>query len=144
MSESHVEDNAVERRRLVQLTEGWTDAELARELGKGWSVATKLLHLAFWDQYAAALIRKWKRDGLTESPFDTDALNEAIRVLSRAVAPQAVVALARSAADEVDREVEEVAPELRAAIEKKGRSRALCRSVHRRAHLDQIESALRE
>jgi hypothetical protein len=144
MSESCVEDNAAERRRLAQLTESWSNADLTRDVGNGWSVATKLLHLAFWDQYAAALIRKWKRDGLTESPFDVDSLNEAVRVLSRAIPPQAAVALARSAAEDVDREVKNAALELRAAIEKSGRARALRRSLHRRGHLDQIESALRQ
>jgi hypothetical protein len=144
MDERYIEENAAERRRLVQLTEGRTESELARECGKGWSVATRLLHLAFWDQYAAALIRKWAREGVGESPFDTDALNEAVRVLSAAVAPRAAVALAARAAEEADRQAADAEPKLRTAIEAAGRSRALCRSLHRRAHLAQIASALGE
>jgi hypothetical protein len=143
MSEDYVADNAAERQRLVTLTEDRTEAELSLDLGKGWTVATKLLHLAFWDQYAASLLRKWKRAGLTESAFDVDSLNEAVRALSSSISPQAAVALARAAAAEVDNEAEDVTPELKAAIEKAGRIRAMCRSLHRRAHLDQIQNALR-
>jgi hypothetical protein len=144
MSEEYVEKNRTERERLEGLTANRAATEFARDMDHEWTVATKLLHLAFWDLYAAGLLRKWKRSGLTDSAYDTDALNEAVRVLSRAIRPEAAVALARAAAVEVDGEAADVAPELREAIERAGRSRSLERSLHRRAHLDQIEVALRK
>ncbi len=144
MEDTYVENNAAERRRLVQLTGNRSEADLARRLGEGWTVATKLLHLAFWDLYAAALLRRWKRTGLAETAFDTDALNEAIRALSEEIPPRAAVRLAQTAAAEVDGEAEGLTPELKAAIEKAGRTRAVCRSLHRRAHLDQIAKVLGE
>ena len=141
-TDSYVKDIADERQRLERLTQGRSEAELSRDLGRDWTVATKLLHLAFWDHYTAALLRKWKSSGLAESAFDTDALNEAVRVLSRSIAPQEAVELARAAAAVVDREAAGVTPALKEAIEKAGRSRSLQRSLHRRAHLDQIDGVL--
>ena len=75
-------------------------------------------------------------------PIEVDAVNEAVRVLSAAIPPDAAVELARIAAEAVDRELEGLSPELEKAIEAANRPRVLRRSEHRREHLDQIERAL--
>ncbi len=142
MNASYVEGNAVQRRRLVALTSGRTEAELRRDVGHGWTVAAKLVHLAFWDQYSLALIQRWERTGVTSLPNEVDALNEAVRVLSAALPPAAAIELAEAAAEAVDRKLEGISAELEAAVEAAGRPRVLRRSEHRREHLDQIEKAL--
>jgi DinB superfamily len=143
MSDDYIHENAMERARLFSLTARLTESELTQPLPNGWSVATKLLHLAFWDRYCAALLKRWRNDIPSISSLDVDAVNEAVRVLSVAVPATDVVPLVRAAAEEADREAEQIAPELRAAIEGAGRERVLRRSLHRRAHLDQIEEALK-
>ena len=55
MNETYVIENTVERDRLMALTARLTEEELRRQLPNGWSVATKLAHLAFWDLYWLAL-----------------------------------------------------------------------------------------
>jgi hypothetical protein len=144
MSDDYTHENAAERERLFRLTAGLSEADLAQPLPKGWSVATKLLHLAFWDQYCLALLARWKSTVPSTSSMDVDAVNEAVRVLSTAVPASAVIPLVRTAAEAVDREVEGITPGLREAIEKAGRERVIRRFLHRRAHLDQIEMVLRE
>lgn len=142
MNERYTQENAAERQRLVTLTDRLTDAELDLELANGWTVATKLAHLAFWDHYYLALIHEWERTGFTTSSTSVEAVNEAARALSRVIPPAAVVQLVQTAADAIDRKLEGLSPELEAAIETSGRVRILRRALHRREHLDQIEKAL--
>ncbi len=143
MSDNYIQENASERARLFRLTNGLTEDDLARPLPNGWSVATKLLHLAFWDHYCAALLKRWRNEIPSASTLDVDAINEAVRLLSLAVPRSAVVALVCAAAEAADHEAETLPPQLRAAIEAAGRGRVLRRSLHRRAHLDQIEAVLK-
>lgn len=143
MSDDYIQENASERARLFRLTEALSENDLARPLPNGWSVSTKLLHLAFWDRYCAVLLRRWRNDMPSASTLDIDSVNDAVRTLSLAVPAVAVVPLARAAAEAADREAEQIPPELRAAIERAGRGRVLRRSIHRRTHLDQIEAGLK-
>ncbi len=143
MNSEYVEENAAQRQRLARLTAKLTDAELVREVGRGWSVAAKLAHLAYWDQFALALVRQWERAGVKSLSSDVDAINEAVRTLTGAIPPRACVALAQAAAEAIDHALEGISPELEAAIEAAGRVRILRRSEHRREHLDQIERALK-
>jgi len=143
MNAKTVEENAAQRRRLSALTAGCTEDDLRRDAGNGWSVATKLAHLAFWDQYSLALVRRWEREGVQSLPSEVDAVNEAVRVLSAAIPLGATVELARAAAQAIDETLEGITAGLEAAIEAAGRARILRRSEHRREHLDQIEKALR-
>lgn len=143
MNATYATENATERQRLFELTARWTDTDLTCRLANDWSVASKLAHLAFWDQYYLALIERWERDGFSPSAADVDAINAAVRVLSREIAPQAVVTLVRASADAIDRKLETISPDLEAAIEATGQVRLLRRAMHRREHLDQIETALR-
>jgi DinB superfamily len=143
MADKYSAENSLERERLVKLVSGLGEAQLMRPMPNGWSVASKLLHLAFWDQYCLALLRAWRRNGVSVSTIDVDAVNAAVRALSEGILPAAVGPLVRAAAETVDREAAAITPELRTAIEAAGRARVLHRAVHRREHLDQIERALR-
>jgi len=143
MSDDYLHENAIERERLFRLTASLNEAQLARPVAAGWSVAAKLLHLAFWDQYCLALLKSWKGATPSVSSLEVDAVNEAARIISNAVPGAAVIRLVRAAAEAVDREVQEMTPALRAAIEKAGRARIFQRFIHRRLHLDQVEQALR-
>ncbi len=142
MKTTYAADNASQRERLFALTAKWTETDLTRPLANGWSVATKLAHLAFWDQYYLPLIEQWERTGFKSSSIDVDAVNEAVRFLSRAIPPTAAVQLVRAAAEAIDRKLESITPDLEVAIEASGRVRLLRRAMHRREHLDQIEEAL--
>ncbi len=142
MNAKYVEENALQRQRLARVTSELTEADLQREVGNGWSVADKLVHLAFWDRYCLALVRRWAREGVKSLPSEVDAVNDAVRTLTAAIPVRLSGDLARDAAQAVDQELEGISAELEAAIEAAGRVRLLRRSEHRRAHLDQIENAL--
>ena len=142
MDSDYIQENAKERHRLLNLIAGLKDPDLQRPVGQDWTVATKLLHLAFWDRYCLELLRHWKTQTPSMSTLDIDAVNESVKALSHAIPYDAVGTVVHDAAEAVDREVECATPELRSAILAAGRERILKRFIHRRSHLDQIETAL--
>ena len=142
MDNDYIQENTRERDRLFKLIAGLKDPDLQRPVGKDWTVATKLLHLAFWDRYCIELLRRWKTQMPSMSTQDVDAVNESVKSLSRAIPYHALATVVRDAAEAVDREVESTTPELRSSILAAGRERLLKRFIHRQSHLDQIESAL--
>ncbi len=144
MEPEFIAANRRERERLHNLVVRLTDEELMRPMGNHWTVAVALAHLAFWDERALFLLRKWQREGaVVPSPIDIDVTNDALLSLWRAIPPRAAANLAIAAAEAVDREVEDLAPELIGAIQKLGEEFRFNRSIHRQHHLDQIETLVR-
>jgi hypothetical protein len=141
-----VEENSASRERLTTLARRLSDQDLGRSNSDGWTVAALLAHLAFMDGRVLTLLRRWKKQGVDESPIDADAVNEAVKPLCLALPPRSAVELALSTAAAVDAEVETVTPGLITQIE--GQIAAtpfhfrLNRSLHRNNHLDDIESVL--
>jgi hypothetical protein len=142
MDRPFVLENARERLRLQTLVERLTEEELNLPLGTDWTIAVALAHLAFWDQRALTLIRKWKTNGVEPAPYDIEVTNDSLLPLWRALPPRAAAQLALASAQAVDQELEEAPPELIAAIDGLGEKYRLYRSEHRKMHLDQIEEFL--
>lgn len=143
MERPFVAENTRERERLISLVARLTDEELSVPLEMGWTVASALAHLAFWDQRAWVLVQRWKQQGVAESPADTDAINDALLPLCLAIPPRVAANLAIAAAKAIDHELEQAPPKLIADITALGDKFRLGRSLHRRTHLDQIEAKLR-
>lgn len=143
MDRPFVAENTRERERLIALAARLTDEELSLPLEKGWTIASALAHLAFWDRRAWVLMRRWKQGGVAESPMDDDAINDALVPLCLAIPPRVAANLAIAAAQAIDRELEQASPEFIADIAALGDKFRLWRSLHRRMHLDQIEARLR-
>ena len=139
---SYTSGNASQRQRLAKLLSKLTDDDLNRPMPGGWTVATKLAHIAFWDQYALARLKKSASSLFQSANVPVDEVNSAARALSEAIPARAAAQLALASAEAVDAYVETIGAELRAAIEGTGNVRLLNRSLHRREHLDQIERAL--
>jgi hypothetical protein len=143
---SHDERNAHERARLAALATR-SDADLSRDLGGGWTIATALAHTAFWDRLALERWRAWQRAGMpaAQLPFDADMLNDALTPTWRALSPRAAVGEAVAAAEAIDEHIRELPDQTieayRAAVGD-GFAILLERSRHRREHADQIEQAL--
>jgi uncharacterized damage-inducible protein DinB len=112
MGVSFVEDNAASRRRLEALVTRLSDDDLSRTTSYGWTVAALLAHLAFWDQRVLVLLRRWKDNGVDESPVDSQALNDALRPLLIAMDPRTSIRLCLTSARDVDAELENISPSL--------------------------------
>lgn len=142
MTSSYNAQNAAERERLRALVTRLSDQDLMRPVGGGWTVATVLVHLAFWDQNRLFTLKQWQRSGEIPDTGAWEVINEAVTVLSRAIPPREAVKLVIGAAEAVDQAVEQLSPEQIAALEAAGKESVFKRSVHRRDHIEQIERAL--
>jgi hypothetical protein len=145
MSRQFEIENAGARDRLRHLADSLTGEELTLIINKeGWTVAAALAHLAFWDQRRLILVRQWKQQGVSPSSLDENTINDALVPFFLEIPPRKAADLAVSIAAELDRELESSSPEFVDKLEKTGDRHALNRAVHRKMHLDEIESLLQE
>jgi hypothetical protein len=148
MTFPYSEQNAESRRRLEELTQKLTDEDLARATDYGWTVAALLAHLAFWDQRMIVILRRWLEEGLDPSPIDSRAVNDALQVICHALHPRTAVELCLSYAQAVDAEFDALTGEQVTQLEEHAAATAtqfrMNRSLHRNAHLNDIEALLRK
>jgi hypothetical protein len=135
-------DNAAQRERLRAVVARLSEADLARMVDAEWTVATVLVHLAFWDRFREAAFVQWESGGDMPTPVEAYALNATVALLSEAILPREAGRLAVEAAEAIDRVLERLPADKVAAAEAAGLTLLLNRSQHRRNHLDQIERAL--
>jgi hypothetical protein len=138
-----LQENTASRRRLETLVRSLSDEDLTRSNPYGWTVAALLAHLAFWDQRALVLLRRWKEQGVDASPIDADAVNDALRPLCLALDPRAAVELCLSSAEAVDAELETITSDLVEQIQSSPTHFRFSRAFHRNDHLNEIELLLR-
>lgn len=143
MERPFILENAAERERLRALVAGMADRELSLTLPNGWTIAAALAHLAFWDQRSLVLLRRWRTRPIAASPVDVHVTNDTLLPFFQALPPRRAAELAVAAAEAIDLELVEVPAETIAAIEALGDKFRLYRSIHRRMHLDTIESLLK-
>ena len=147
MSFPYAQQNADSRRRLESLVSGLSNADLARSTDYGWTVAALLAHLAFWDQRMSVILHRWQEQGFDESPIDSMAVNDALKVICHALEPRTAARLAVSAAQKVDAEFETLSDEFVKQIEQHVEATStqfrMNRSLHRDGHLNDIEEILK-
>jgi len=137
-----LDDNTAQTRRLEALVARLSDADLARDLGEGWTVAVALAHLAFWDGRAVYGLRRWAADGTPVSDADDHILNEALLSQWRALPPRRAAELAVAGAREVTAVVEGLSEQVASDVVARGLDWLLHRARHRRDHIEQIEAAV--
>jgi hypothetical protein len=143
---SHVAENDAERERLRSLVTRLSDQELSRPMPSGWTVAAVLAHIGFWDARAIYFLDRWGPSGepSTYEPEDTDAVNNSAKPLCLALPPRDAARLALRLAEEADGKVQALSDAMLAKIAAKGGPPFnLSRAIHRKEHLDEIDSALR-
>ena len=89
---SHVARNDAERARLTSLVARSTDQQLSHPLSAGWTVASVLGHLAFWDQRVVVVLERWRAAGVAAVPATLDHsavdwINDATKPLLLALPP---------------------------------------------------------
>jgi DinB superfamily len=143
---SHDVETDAERRRLRALIARLSDADLARPMPGGWTVAGLLAHAAYWDARAIYWIDKWGPTGepTTYEPENVEAVNDAAKPLCLALRPRDAAELALRLAEEADGKVKALSDAMLAKIRAKGGPPFnLSRAIHRKEHLDDIERELR-
>jgi hypothetical protein len=144
---SFVAENQAQRVRLRTLVSRLTDAELARPMPAGWTVAAVFGHLAFWDQRLLVLLEQCEaKAAAMPAPVrdtDVDWINDAAKPLLLALPPREAANLAAGIAEALDRKIEGLSDDFVAGNAAAGTPLNLVRADHRREHLDEIERALR-
>ena len=140
---SYVETNRRELERLKALVDRASDEDLARPMDDGWTVASVLAHMAFWDLRVATCLERWGPDGSGPEPTYHDAvdwINDSTKPLISALEPRVAARLAVEAA-EADGGVAEMSDEL---LEWNGSPGRYVNTDHRASdrHLDEIERLL--
>jgi hypothetical protein len=141
---SYIERNVASRDHLSEVLARLSDEDCCRPLGDGWTVTAALAHLAFWDRAMMTLLDKWEQQGLpTDNPqIDINAFNDARLPGWLATPSPKAKQEALAAAEEMDARVAGLPDEMVAALLASGRPWVLERTLHRRAHLAEIEQAL--
>ncbi len=144
MDRAFVQENARERERLKKMVKSLTDDELKLVIYKeGWTFAVVLAHVAFWDNYGLAKLRRWQQSGVATSRSDSDAVNDALQAIALVMPPRTAAELAVSSAEAVDREILALSPDFIKAVEALNEPYRLNRGFHRKMHLDEIEAFLK-
>ena len=142
---SHDAETDIERERLRALSARVSDRDLARPMPAGWTVAGVLAHLGFWDARAIYWLDKWA-GGVAPTPYEpenTEAVNESAKPLCLALPPRAAANLAVKLAEEADGRVRALSDSTLAKIRATGAPPFnLSRAIHRKEHLDEIDSVL--
>jgi DinB family protein len=142
----HLERNAASRERLRTTLERLSADALGRDVDADWTAGALLAHVAFWDRLVAGRWRLAQRRGDAAPPdlHDdvADLVNDAALSAWRSIEPAHLALVVFSAADEVDRLIEDLSETSVDAAIAAGRARLVDRSVHRSEHLDAIDAAL--
>jgi hypothetical protein len=144
---SYIAPNDAERARLKALVARCSDADLARPMPAGWTVAAILAHIAFWDQRIIELLDVWDKNGTiphSGGEEDVDWINDAGKPCQLALPPRKAAELTVATAEAVDRRVAAVSDEFLARNAAAGNPMLMARSVHRKLHLDDIEAVLKK
>ncbi len=147
MDRGYVKENDAARERLKTLVRRASDAGLIEPMPAGWTPASVLGHLAFWDQRIVVVVEQWQRAGAAAAPAAVDRgvvdwINDAAKPMLLALPPRSAAEIAVAAAEAADRAVASLPDAFLAANQAAGGPVILLRALHRRQHLDEIEQVL--
>jgi len=141
-----IEENAASLAELTQLVSGLDDRAYQTPTGPGWTLATSLCHLAFWDQRILYLLREWERNGTIEPATlggqSLQATNHAVNAIAQAVPAAAAGKLVLESAAAVDTYLTQISDEFIVRLAAAGLERYLRRALHRREHLSKFKEVL--
>jgi hypothetical protein len=144
MEKQYIIDNNRERERLIKLVNEITDKELELVIYKeGWTIAVMLGHLAFWDERRRVMLKIWRQKGVANSPYIEDIVNDTLIPLLLAIPLRKAADLCVLTAEALDKELEELSPEMITEIEALKVPFYLDRGFHRKIHLDEIDAFLK-
>jgi uncharacterized damage-inducible protein DinB len=143
---SHQRGNDESRERMARLLATLTPAQMAVDLGEGWTVASAVAHMGFWDRWQAArwqemLAGTWSVDEASVLVAEHLA-NEALHPYWAGIDGPALPALAMEAASDVDALIAQAPDSLVDSLDGGPNALLLHRHRHRGDHLDQIRRGL--
>lgn len=125
--------------RISNLIARLTDDDLRRPVGQHWTVAIALAHLAFWDRRVLAVLDATERESRLSAPPVDFSVNDLLLPFWAAIPPRLAALLAVETAETLDKRLADFPEALLAEMYAAG-PRWVDRSLHRNAHLDEIDA----
>jgi hypothetical protein len=142
MDRSFVQLNRAATERLRRLVNRLTDDQLSQPVGEHWTVGVCLAHLAFWDRRVMYVMEMTRTEGRAFTPNIDIFVNDLSLPLWAAIPPREAARLALETADACDKQLEAF-PEALLELMYNNRQRDVVRALHRNAHLDEVDAALK-
>lgn len=142
LDRSFVQLNRTSAQRIRTLAARLKDAELLKPIGKHWTVAITLAHLAFWDLRVMHVLDVTDRDGKLSAPEIDLSVNDWSLPLWAAIPPREAARIAIETAESLDARLEGFPANLLEAIYSYNK-RWVVRAMHRNEHLDEVDAALK-
>jgi len=136
--------NKASLEKMRALIENMSYEQLALPTVAGWTIASTLAHIAFWDNRILYLLNHWKESEIVPSPYDVDAINEAHKPLCLAMPPRTAAELALQSAEAIDTEIENAPDELVERVLAAKVQFKFERNEHREYHFKEIEQVLKK
>lgn len=145
MTRAYEGPNRASQARMEALADSLPDTTLAQPMGNGWTIAGAFAHLAFWDR---AVIARWdfyrqRGEFPPGGPDWQEIVNAAASAQWQALPPRWSVMDAVSAAGIANDFLASLTEDEVIAAHRAGFDGFLDRSIHRNAHLDDVEKSLR-
>ena len=138
---SFIEHNRASTERIRALAARLTDDDLRRPVGQHWTIAIALAHIAFWDRRVLAVLDATQREGKLCAPPIDISVNDLLLPFWAAMPAGQAVRIAIESAEMLDERLAAFPAALLAEMYTAG-PRWVARSLHRDAHLDDIEAVL--
>ena len=142
LDQAFVERNRASTDRIRTLVERLSDQALQQPVGEHWTVAITLAHLAFWDRRVLLGLDVVERAGKLTIPTIDLSVNDLSLPLWAAIPPRAAANLAAEAAAALDERLAHFPPALLDELYAHNQ-RWVERALHRNAHLDEVEAAVK-
>lgn len=142
LDRSFVERNRASTERIRALAARLSDEELQHRVGEHWTVAITLAHIAFWDRRVMYVLDMTQRDGKLFIPEIDIFVNDLSLPFWAAIPPREAARIAIETAEALDKRLEAYPAALLEEIHAYNK-RWVERALHRGAHLDEAEAALK-
>jgi hypothetical protein len=142
LDRSFVEQNRASTERIRALAARLSDEELQHRVGEHWTVAITLAHIAFWDRRVMYVLDMTQRDAKLFIPEIDIFVNDLSLPFWAAIPPREAARIAIETAEALDKRLEAYPAALLEEIHAYNK-RWVERALHRGAHLDEAEAALK-
>ncbi|MCE9645443.1 MAG: hypothetical protein K8S20_05530 [Chloroflexi bacterium] len=135
--------NRVSTERIKKLAASLTDKQLQTRVGKHWTVAIALAHLAWWDRRVMYVLDMTAKNGKLFIPEIDIFVNDLSLPLWAAIPPREATRIAIDTSQDLDQRLEVYPQNFLEEIHNYNK-RWVIRALHRNEHLDEVDAALKK
>ena len=142
LDRSFVQLNRASTERIRGLVKRLSEKDLQHPMPDGWTVASALVYIAFWDRRVLYALDMTEREGKLVTPQIETFVNDIALPLFAAIPPSAAARLAVDTAQSLDKRLEGFSQDRIEELYNYNK-RWVLRALHRGEHLDDVDAALK-